>query len=106
RAVYHHTFRLGTLAFRAPGPSEAVAIFPLQLEAVLEGLYTGLTLVWREPVKFALLLLVALVLNIWLAAAFLLFALLVWLIGGQVAAHFRRQERADTRRAAEQLAML
>ncbi len=27
RAVYHHTYRLGTLAFRALGPSEAVGIF-------------------------------------------------------------------------------
>ena len=25
RAVYHHTFRLGTLAFRALGPTEAAA---------------------------------------------------------------------------------
>lgn len=106
RAVYHHTYRLGTLAFRALGPSEAVGIFTRQLEAVHDGLFIGLTLVWREPVKFALLLLFALALNPWLALAFLLFALLVWLIGGQVAAYYRREERAATRRASEQLAML
>ena len=98
-AVYHHTFRLGTLAFRSLGFSEAVGIFTRQLEAVHEGLYVRLTVVYREPVKFALLLAFALVLNVWLSLAFLLFALLVWLIGGQVAAYFRRQERAATRRA-------
>jgi ATP-binding cassette subfamily B protein len=106
RAVYHHTFRLGTLAFRSLGFSEAVGIFTRQLEAVHDGLYTCLTVVYREPVKFALLLIFALALNVWLALAFLLFALLVWLIGGQVAAYFRRQERAATRRAGEQLALL
>src|SRR5262249_12356982 len=60
----------------------------------------------REPVKFFLLLAFALMLNIWLAVAFLLFAILVWLIGGQVAAYYRQQERAGSRKAAEQLAML
>jgi ATP-binding cassette, subfamily B, bacterial len=106
RAVYHHTFRLGTLAFRSLGFSEAVGIFTRQLEAVHEGLYVRLTVVCREPVKFVLLLLFALALNVWLALAFLLSALLVWLIGGQLAAYFRRQERAATRRAGEQLALL
>lgn len=106
RAVYHHTYRLGTLAFRALGPSEAVGIFTRQLEAVHDGLYTVLTVMWREPVKFVLLLAFALALNVWLAVAFLIFALLVWLIGGQVAAYYRSHERTGTRLAAEQLAML
>lgn len=106
RAVYHHTYRLGTLAFRALGPSEAVGIFTRQLEAVHDGLYTVLTVIWREPVKFVLLLAFALALNAWLSIAFLIFALLVWLIGGQVAAYYRSHERTGTRLAAEQLAML
>jgi ATP-binding cassette subfamily B protein len=106
RAVYHHTYRLGTLAFRALGPGEAVGIFTRQLIAVHDGLYTWLTVVCREPFKFGLVLAFALALNLWLALAFLCFALLVWLIGGQVAAYFRRQERAATRAAAEQLALL
>jgi ATP-binding cassette subfamily B protein len=106
RAVYHHTYRLGTLAVRALGPSEAVGVFTRQLEAVHDGLFTRLTVVFREPVKFALLLAFALALNVWLALAFLLFALLVWLIGGQVAAYYRRQERAAARRTGEQLSLL
>jgi ATP-binding cassette subfamily B protein len=106
RAVYHHTFRLGTLAVRALGPSEAVGIFTRELEAVHNGLYTWLTVVFREPVKFLLLLAFALVVNFYLALAFLFFALLVWLIGGQVAAYYRRQGRTAMQKAAEQLALI
>jgi len=106
RAVYHHTFRLGTLAVRALGPSEAVGIFTRELEAVHNGLYTWLTVVFREPVKFLLLLAFALVVNFYLALAFLFFALLVWLVGGQVAAYYRRQGRTAMQKAAEQLALI
>jgi ATP-binding cassette, subfamily B, bacterial len=106
RAVYHHTYRLGTLAFRALGPSEAVSIFTRQIEAVHDALGTWLTVMWREPVKFGLLLLFALLLSTWLSLAFLILALLVWLIGGQIAAHVRTRERQAARVGAEQLAIL
>ena len=106
RAVYHHTFRLGRLAFRALGPSEAVGIFTRQLETLHNGMYTSLTVMLREPIKFVLLLVFALTINVGLAAAFLVFALLVWFVGGQVAVYFRRQERVATRQAADQIALL
>jgi ATP-binding cassette subfamily B protein len=106
RAVYHHTYRLGTLAFRALGPAEAVGVFTRHLEAVHDGLYTWLTSFFREPIKFGLLLLFALIINFWIALAFVLGALLVWIVGGQIAAYFRRQGRAASHRAAEQLALL
>ena len=103
RAVYHHTYRLGTLAFRALGPSEAVSVSTRHLEAVHDGLFAWLTVWIREPVKFGLLLLFALAVNFWLALAFLLFAVLVWIGGGQIAAWFRRRGRVAQHRAAEQL---
>src|SRR5207253_8120905 len=103
---YHHTFRLGTLAIRALGPSEAVSILTRHIEAIHDALYAWLTVVWREPIKFGLLLGFALVVNFWLALAFLFFAVLVWLIGGQVAAYFRRQGRLAVNRAAEQLSLI
>jgi ATP-binding cassette subfamily B protein len=106
RAIYHHTFRLGTLAFRALGPAEAVGVSTRHLEAVHEGMHTWLTVYFREPVKFGLLLVFALLVNFWIALAFVLFALLVWLVGGQIAAYFRRQGRAASHRAADQLALL
>jgi ATP-binding cassette subfamily B protein len=106
RAVYHHAYRMATMSFRAIGTSEAVGVFTRQLEAVHEGIYTWLTVAYREPVKLALLLIFALLLNVWLSLAFICFALLVWLVGGQVAAYFRSRERAAMRRAAEHLALL
>lgn len=106
RAVYHHTYRLGTLAFRALGPSEAVGVSTRHLESVGEGLYAWLTVYFREPIKFALLFLFALLVNVWLALAFLLFALLVWMLGGQIAAYFRRQGRKASEQAAEHLALI
>ncbi len=106
RAVYHHTYRLGTLAVRALGPAEAVGVSTRHVEAVHDGLFAWLTVVFREPAKFILLLVFALMVNFWLALAFLLFAVLVWLVGGQVAAYFRRRGRAAAHRAAEQLSLL
>jgi ATP-binding cassette subfamily B protein len=106
RAIYHHTYRLGTLAFRALGPAEAVSASTRHLEAVHDALYAWLTVVFREPVKFALLLAFALLVSFWFALAFLLFAVLVWLVGGQLAAYFRRRGRAAAHRAAEQLTLI
>jgi ATP-binding cassette subfamily B protein len=106
RAVYHHTFRLGTLALQALGPSEAVSIFTRHVEALHEALYARLTVSFAEPVKFTLLLVFALVVQPWLALAFLLFAVMVWLVGGRLAAHFRHKGRAANNRAAEQLALI
>ncbi len=106
RAVYHHTFRLGTLAFRALGPSEAVTVFTRHVESVHDALYNRMTVMFREPIKFALLLVFALLVQPWLALAFLLFAVLVWLIGGRIAQRFRRESAAATRHAAERLTVI
>ena len=70
RAVYHHTFRLGTLAFRALGPTEAVSIFARHIEAVHDAMFTRLTVYYRAPIKIALLIAFALSVQFWLALAF------------------------------------
>jgi ATP-binding cassette subfamily B protein len=106
RAVYHHTFRLGTLVVRALGPSEAVGIFTRELEAVQGGLYAWLTVAFREPVKFLLLLAFALVVNPYFALAFLFFALLVWLVHEHLAGSYRKQARVAMHQSAEQLALI
>jgi ATP-binding cassette subfamily B protein len=106
RAVYHHTFRLGTLAFRALGPTEAVSIFARHIEAVHDALFTYLTVSYRAPIKFALLIAFALLVNFWLALASLMLALLVWLFGGQAAAYFRRRGRLATHQASEHLTIM
>ncbi len=106
RAIYHHTHRLGTLAFRALGPSEAVSVSTRHLEGVHDGLYLWLTVAYRDPVKFGLTLLFALLVNFWLSLAFLLFAVLVWIVGGQVATYFRGKGRIAELRSADQLALI
>ena len=106
RALYLQTYRLGALAFRALGPNEAVRISTRDLEAVHEGLFLRLTTALREPAKFVLVLLFALLVDFWLALAFFLFAGIVWLFGGQMATYFRRKIRADQTRAANQLTLI
>ncbi|HKB38271.1 MAG TPA: ABC transporter ATP-binding protein, partial [Gemmataceae bacterium] len=106
RAVYHHTFRLGTLAVKALGPGEAVTIFTRHTEAVHDALYTSLAVLFAQPITFGLLLLAALIIHPLLAVAFLLSALLIWLVGGQVAGYFRQQGKLATNRAAEQLTLI
>jgi ATP-binding cassette, subfamily B, bacterial len=106
RAVYHHTNRLGSLAFQAHGPSEAVSVSTRHLEGVHDGLFQWLTVYFREPVKFGLLLAFTFLINFWLAVAFLLFAVLVWLIGGQTAAYFRAKGRQADLRSADHLVLI
>lgn len=106
RAVYNHTYRLGTLAFRALGPTEAVGVSTRHLEAVHEGLFVWMTRSFREPVKAGALAAFALILNFWFALAFAGFAFLVWFAGGQIAAAIRRRNRIAESKGAEQLVLL
>jgi ATP-binding cassette subfamily B protein len=106
RSIYLHTNRLGMLAFRALGPSEAVSVSTRDLEGVHDGLYQWLTVYFREPVKFALLLAFILMINVLLGMAFLLFAVLVWLIGGQIAVYFRQKGRIAEMHSADQLVLI
>ena len=88
------------------GPSEAVSVFTRHVESVHDALYARMTVTFREAVKFFLLLAFALVVNVWLAVAFLLFAVLVYLIGGRISARFRRESAAATHHAAERLTVI
>jgi ATP-binding cassette subfamily B protein len=106
RAVYHHTFRLGTLAIRALGPSEAVSILTRHVEALHDALYSRLTVYFREPIVFGLLLVFAFIVHPWLSLAFLAFALVVYWVGAQVVGYFRRRSRLATHQAAERLTII
>ncbi len=106
RAVYHHTFRLGTLAIRALGPSEAVSILTRHIEALHDGLYTYLTVYYREPITFALLLLFAILVDPLLALAFIAFSILIWYVGMRLVAANRAQLRRANDVAAERLTII
>src|SRR5262249_12804896 len=84
----------------------AVSIFTRHIEAVHEALYARLTVDFREPIKFVLILLFALVVNPLLALAFLLFTVLVWLVGGQLALGVAKRSRAASNQGGEELAVL
>ena len=106
RALYVQTYRLGTLAFRALGQSEAVSVSTRHIEIVHDGIFLWLRVYFREPVKFGLLLFFALLVNFWLAIAFLIFAALVWLIGGQIVSYFRRKVEVADHRSGDQLTLM
>lgn len=106
RLLYHHTYRLGSLTIASEGAIEAESVFTRHVDAVHNGLYARLTTAIREPIKLGLLAALAICIHLWLGLAALCAAALVWLIGRQTTAFFRRQGRVGARRAADQLALL
>lgn len=106
RAIYYHTFRLGSLAVRTGGPGEAAGLITKEVETVGGAVEAALTAPYRHPVLFLLLLALILLIHFWLAVSFLLLTVLVWVIGGQVAAYFRREARIGSRQGEGTLAML
>ncbi len=106
RVVYFHSYRLGSLTMQAVGTGEVADLLTRRVDEVGDALRARLTSAYRGPVMVALLLALILLVNFWLAVSFLALAGLVWLIGGQVAAHFRREARLGERQAAAALALL
>ncbi|MSU77680.1 MAG: ABC transporter ATP-binding protein [Gemmataceae bacterium] len=106
RAIYHHTLRLGPLAFRTVGAAEAVSVSTRHAEVLHVGLHRWLTVSLREPVKLGLLIALTFLVSFWLAVALMLTAILVWMIGSQVAAYFRAQACAAEGESASQLVLI
>ncbi|MBN9120091.1 MAG: ABC transporter ATP-binding protein [Planctomycetes bacterium] len=106
RAVYFHSYRLGSLTMQTIGTAEVADLLTRRVEEVGDAVNGRLTAAFRYPLAIVLLLALILLVNFWLAVCFLALAGLVWLIGGQVAAHFRREARLGERQAAGLLALL
>lgn len=106
RAVYFHTYRLSALTMQAVGTAEAADLLTRRVDAVGEAIHARLTAAVRYPLTAALLIVLIVLINFWLAVSFLALAGLVWLVGGQVAAHFRREGRLGDRQAEAALALL
>ena len=106
RLIYHQTYRLGMSAVRAAGPTEASSLFTRHCESIHTALYTWLTGSVRYPVTLVLLLVLAFLVNFWLALCALVLAALVWIIGGQIASNFQEKGYFASRRAANRLALL
>jgi ATP-binding cassette subfamily B protein len=106
RAIYHHTYRLGTLAIRPEGPGEAAELFGRHVESIHDAVEARLTSQCYGPIQVFLLLLFALLIHYWLAAAFLLAGVIVIVLGGQTAAWHRHTGRIADRRATAQMTLL
>jgi ATP-binding cassette subfamily B protein len=106
RSIYHHTARQGAMTINPGAVDEAGRLFTREVEHVHEALNYSLTHTARYAVFFPLMLLIALVAHFWLTLACLMFATLVWALGGQLTASFRRRARAASRVAANRLELL
>jgi ATP-binding cassette subfamily B protein len=106
RAVYHHSFRLGALAFRPGGPAEAVSMFTRHTETIRDALLGRLTVAFREPVLLLLLVAVALLVKFGLALVIALAAILASVLLGQIAAGFHGPATRATQQAAGHLALV
>jgi ABC-type bacteriocin/lantibiotic exporter with double-glycine peptidase domain len=106
RAVYHNSYRLGWLAFRAAGPAEALSLFTRHIEVIHDALAGCLTIALRDGVKLVLLLLVGFLINFWLGLVLVLAAVLAWLLGTQIGPLLQARTVRTTNQAAAQLALL
>jgi len=106
RGVYHQTFRLGTLAVKALGPSEAVTLLTRHAEALHDALYHHLTTAVREPVLLGLLVLFAFWTDLFLALAFVLVVVIVYAVAVQLHAYFRAKSKVANHIAAERLTII
>ena len=111
RAVYLHTLRLGKLSLAGSAGTLPPPSYTRELDILQDGLYAWLTVTYKEPAKLILVFGFALALDSgtgwpWLTVLGVLFALLLWLVGGYIAQAARKQDRQHALAAAEQTALL
>jgi ATP-binding cassette, subfamily B, bacterial len=106
RSIYHHTARQGSMAIDVEAVGEAGGLFTRQVEHVHEALVYALTYAYRYAVFFPLMLLIALLTHFWLTIAFVMFAVVVWSLAGQMISSTRRHSRVATRVATNRLELL
>lgn len=103
RTVFLHTYRLGALLGR---PEEAQQLFTRHTDTVGAAVSASLVSQYRGPIMVLGLLVFILLTNLWLAVSFLLLAALIWLVGGQYAAHARKEGRLGARQAETSTALM
>jgi len=106
RALYQHSSRQSDLAVRSNGTPEAAGLFTKQVEVVHDSLYSWLTSISRYPAQIVLLLGLAMVVQPLLTLAVVLCAVLIWLVGEQLAIALRAPGRQSLRFAASRLALM
>jgi ABC-type multidrug transport system fused ATPase/permease subunit len=99
RTVFNHANRLGVLATKPQATAEVSALFTDRAGALEDGFRSSLTSAWRGPLLAVLLVAIIVLVNPWVGISFLLLGGLVWVVGGQMAAWYRRDSRVAARRA-------
>jgi ABC-type multidrug transport system fused ATPase/permease subunit len=94
------------MTINAEAVDEAGGLFTRKVEEVHEALLHSLTYSYRYAVFFPLMLLIAMLTHFWLSIAFIVFAIIVWAIAGQLTLMFRRPSRVASRVAANRLELL
>jgi len=105
RALYTHSSRIGSLSLRSSGVHDIAEIFTLHIDTIRQSLMVHLT-TFRHLVQFGLLLVIAIALNPLLGLCALLFAALIWFLGGQITASFRQNSRVAARHLRSRLMLL
>jgi ATP-binding cassette subfamily B protein len=106
RAIYHHTYRLGTLTIQSSGLNRAASLFHRHVDAVADAVHERLSSQFFCATEVVILLAFALAIHVWLAIAFLLMAVIVLLIGGQLMTSYRRTTRNAERRGEARMALM
>lgn len=106
RAIYVHTYRLGSLALRTAGTEESEQLFTRHAETAATAISSCTTLPWRAIPQVAGFLLLIVLVHFWLGVSFVVLAGLVWLVGGQLSAYYRREARRGNRQMQNTLALL
>ena len=106
RSIYHHTARQGALTIQSDTLDETGVLFTREVERVHEAMFFSLTYSYRYAVLFPLLLFIAMITHFWLSIAFVLLAIIVWALVGQMTTSFKRQGRVATRVATNRLELL
>lgn len=106
RSIYHHTARIGSMSISADSVRESGDLFTTQVEEVHHAVYYRLSQQIRSAVLLITLLTVALIANLWLAIASILFAALISLFAMQMSAAFKRQGATANRVTHNRLLML
>ncbi len=106
RAIYTHAQRLTAVAVRPDEQAHVGTLVAEKVDRIQDGLSASLAGAIRGPVLVAGLLVLMLLGHVWLSVALICAAATVWLVAGQVAAHFRRDVRQAERRAESRLAVM
>ena len=105
RALHRQAFLVGTTNLARPA-GQAIDLFVSETQTVRAGLLAWYGPLMREPIKLALLLILALMVHVWLTLAAVLLACLGWYLFTQLEVRWRRAAQAAGEQSSRDLTLL